>query len=152
MELSLHPCYNSLGAGNRMHENLSLCWVHYCEMFLKIFCNPLSMLVVKKTRIPTPVLLPKLWHWLQTAHIAIKLWIAVAIQLQSIRMMKRHMHRLTIKCSRVWAYQKSIFPGRACQIWKRPKRTNNCRLPYPAVGYVENVGALLHVFVKKILR
>ena len=85
----------SLGAGNRMHKNLSLCWVHSCGMFSKTFCNPLSMLVVKKTRIPTPVLLPKLWHWLQTARIAITLWIAVAIQLQSIRMMKRHMHRLT---------------------------------------------------------
>ena len=65
------------------------------------------MLVVKETRIPTPVLLQKLWNCLQTAHMAVKLRIAVAIQLQSIRMIKRHMQRSTIKRLRGWVYQRS---------------------------------------------
>ena len=59
---------------------------------LDSLCNLLSMLVVKETRISIPVLSQKIGR-LQKTCMAIKIWIAVAIQLQGTRMMKRYMQR-----------------------------------------------------------
>ena len=73
-----------------------------CSNIFAFLCNPLPMVVVKRTRTPNPVLLQKVWVYLQTAHVAISLRIAVAIQFESLRMIKRQMQRSTIKCSRAW--------------------------------------------------
>ena len=76
---------------------------------LTTLCNPLSMLMVKKTRITTPVLLKKLWSCLQRAHMAIKIWIAVAIQLRAAGMIETHMQRSTKKCSREKQISATMF-------------------------------------------
>ena len=65
--------------------------------------DPLSMLFVGETKIPTLVFLQQQWSCLQTIPMAVKKWIAVAIQLQSIRITKKHMHQSTLKFWRDWA-------------------------------------------------
>ena len=77
---------------------------NYGHVVLSTLFNLLSMIVVKETRIPTPVLLQKLRSFLQTARVVINLWIAVAIQLQSIRKMNWQMQRSTINFSRNSAF------------------------------------------------
>ena len=55
-----------LGAETRMHKNLSLPLVHSLEQFEQFCANRVSLLVVKETTIPTPVLLQKLWKCFHT--------------------------------------------------------------------------------------
>ena len=112
---------------------------------LTYLSNPLSMLVAKETRIPTPELLQKLWSCLQTARMAMKLWIAVTIQLQSIRKLKIHVQRSKKNFQEIGAYLRSTLRDRACQIWNWTKRITQCRLLYSAVRWVESAGALLHL-------
>ena len=107
-----------LGTGTRLHESLSLTCVH--SLLSKVSTtswNPLSMLAVNKMRIPTPVLLQKLWSSLQTP-----LW------LSNCRTQSPFSYKVcewwNDKCSdqqqnvqEIGTYQWSTLWGRTCEIW-----------------------------------
>ena len=69
---------------------------------LTCLCNPLLMIVVKRTRIQTVVLLQKLWCCLLASRTVMKLWIAVVIQLHDVWVMKKHMKPSTKKFKSFW--------------------------------------------------
>ena len=104
-----HYCLTSFLHRNESHmrKNLSLHWVHPCEMFWRL-CVICCQFSSSKSRhyssaifvVPTPVLLQKPWSCVPTARMVITLWIAVAIQIQRIRMLKGDIQWSKIKPSR----------------------------------------------------
>ena len=72
--------------------------VNYLRFLLKSAVNTRH----HENKNPNSTILAEILMWLANSSYAIKLWIAVALQLQGVWMMKRHMQRREKKISRDW--------------------------------------------------